>query len=90
MKFCYHGNHYANEYFLFSPKYKDIEKPFTKFHNLHPFFGGKSNPFWRQIGISKDLKKQKINIFHGLSHEIPFGLKKNNIKCKCFLEKDLL
>jgi glycosyltransferase involved in cell wall biosynthesis len=35
--------------------------------------------FWRTIGICKDLKKEKIDLFHGLSNEIPIGLKKIGI-----------
>lgn len=36
--------------------------------------------YWRQKGIIKDLKRDQIEIFHGLSGEIPIGLQKNNIK----------
>jgi len=35
--------------------------------------------FWRSFGIVKDLKKEKIDLFHGLSNEIPVGLKKAGI-----------
>ncbi len=38
------------------------------------------NFFWRSFGVVKDAKDDKIEIFHGLSHEIPFGLKNANIK----------
>ena len=37
-------------------------------------------PIWRSFGILKDLKKEKIDIFHGLSHEIPFGIYRTKIK----------
>jgi glycosyltransferase involved in cell wall biosynthesis len=36
--------------------------------------------YWRQKGVVKDLVNDKIDIFHGLSGEIPSGLKKKNIK----------
>lgn len=36
--------------------------------------------FWRTIGIITDLKKNTPAIFHGLSNEIPFGLKQAGIK----------
>ena len=42
---------------------------YQKFYNL-----------WRQIGIVKDLKKDGIELFHGISGEIPWGLRQNNIK----------
>ncbi len=34
---------------------------------------------WRSFGIVKDLLKDKVDLFHGLSNEIPFGLKKARI-----------
>ena len=35
---------------------------------------------WRSRGLLKDLKKQKIKIYHGLSNELPFGIHKTGIK----------
>lgn len=35
---------------------------------------------WRQLFIIEDLKKDKIQIFHGLTGEIPYGLKKAGIR----------
>jgi glycosyltransferase involved in cell wall biosynthesis len=31
-------------------------------------------PFWRSIGMSSAINALKPDIFHGLSHELPFGL----------------
>ncbi len=42
---------------------------YSKFYNL-----------WRQKGVVKDLVSDKINLFHGLSGEIPSGLNKTKIK----------
>lgn len=39
-----------------------------------------SRSFWRMKGILKDLKKDKIDLYHGLSHELPFGIQKAGIK----------
>lgn len=36
--------------------------------------------YWRSNGVKKDLVKDQIDIYHGLSHEIPSGLKKKGIK----------
>lgn len=74
-----------NNYFLYNPKPSDAKlfeanntnvfekKPsssfYTKFYNL-----------WRQKGVVKDLTKDGVTIFHGLSGEIPRGLSANNIK----------
>lgn len=34
------------------------------------------HPFWRSCCIKNDIKKHNIDIFHGLSHELPFCLPK--------------
>ena len=36
--------------------------------------------YWRSFGIKSALKRNKLDIFHGLSHEIPFGIQKTGIK----------
>lgn len=36
--------------------------------------------YWRGCSIKKELKKDKIDIFHGLSHEIPLNIHKTDIR----------
>ncbi|WP_455628267.1 glycosyltransferase family 4 protein [Parabacteroides chinchillae] len=36
--------------------------------------------FWRSVALSSVLQKDKIELFHGLSNELPCGLKKRGIK----------
>lgn len=74
-----------NEYFLYNPK-KSTQNLFqinhsTIFEKLPstPFYKKLYN-VWRQRGIISDLKKDDITLFHGLSGELPSGLKKNKIK----------
>ncbi len=38
------------------------------------------NFYWRSVSIIKDLVKDEIDIFHGLSAELPIGIKKSKIK----------
>lgn len=38
------------------------------------------NKYWRRKNVIKDLERDNIQIFHGLSGEIPIGLHKKNIK----------
>ena len=38
------------------------------------------NFYWRSVSIIKDLEKDKIDVFHGLSAELPIGIKRSNIK----------
>lgn len=74
-----------NHYLLYNPKIKKkinfsiensnvIEK--TPIGFINTFFKN----FWRQCAIISDLKRDKIDIFHGLSGELPFKLSQNNIK----------
>ena len=70
-----------NRYKLFAQKKTDlftmpdsaeIIKPRTRITNYF-------SSYWRFHLISKLLKKNKIDVFHGLSHLIPFGLDKTGI-----------
>lgn len=71
-----------NEYHLYSPKAgtslaieRFLQPPF---HVHTPTTLFKS--YWRSRGIVSQLKKDKLDIFHGLSHEIPIGLRHSKIK----------
>ena len=35
---------------------------------------------WRSHGIVRDLKKDKVQLYHGLSGELPWGIRKSGIK----------
>ena len=50
---------------------KNIITPSSFFLNSFRLFGEE---------ISAELKKHEIDLFHGLSHEIPYGLKKQGIR----------
>ncbi len=41
------------------------------------FFGKKLKSLWRLFGVNKQIKRDSLDIFHGLSGEIPIGLSKN-------------
>ena len=71
-----------NEYFLFNPK-KAKTQSFSipngsKEINPNKPIWRKLSSFWRQGPISQQVKELNIDVFHGLSGEIPRGLK--NIK----------
>lgn len=70
----------SNEYIKYTPKIKgywfednSIKLPKGRLNNLLP-------SLWRSNGIIKDLLNDDIDIYHGLSGEIPKGLKKTPIK----------
>ncbi len=75
--------HPENNYFLFTPKIKssaeterflvnDLYKTIlpTSFFKLG----------WRSFTIKKQLKENKIDLYHGLSHELPVNIDKTSIK----------
>jgi glycosyltransferase involved in cell wall biosynthesis len=70
-----------NQYAVFVPA--PAQKPLSLLEYPSILFQYPKNQlfkiFWRTIGICKDLKKEKIDLFHGLSNEIPIGLKKIGI-----------
>lgn len=70
-------------YFLYTPKVKRIES--TRFFLDSPGFHihtppKKSNILWRSLGVKRLLRKHGIQVYHGLSHEIPIGIQKTEIK----------
>lgn len=73
----------GNEYFLFTPKTKDaIYDSFpenSKIIEPHSFY--KMWPsWWRTYGECKEITELKLDIFHGLSHELPLGIKRTNAR----------
>ena len=76
-----------NDYLLYTPN--------NKLNNRLDFLKNQSNisirsphklldkifsSFWRTKNILNDLEKDNIDIYHGLSHEIPIGIEKTKIK----------
>ncbi len=71
-----------NAYFLYTPRITKNEE--TRFFLNSPLFNvqmPKRGPgaFWRTYGIRRDLRRHKVQLFHGLSHEIPLGIHKTGI-----------
>ena len=71
-------NYKANEYFLFTPKqtnlfntsaYQNIQvvMPQTPLDKLF-------TAYWRSNSVKKDIAAKGIDIYHGLSHEIPYNI----------------
>ena len=72
----------SEDLYLYTPEVMDIRgrewinslegKATIKYPNSS--FEKKLPTFWRSFLLPHDLKKDHLDIFHGLSHEIPFGL----------------
>ena len=76
-----------NEYHLFSPKIEQNEETDFFFDKKNVFIHyprSGSSPWWRTITMSHEVNAIKPHIFHGLSHELPFGLNKDIKKLVSF------
>lgn len=73
-----------HQYLLFHPKPKSIDwLPLTGNMSEHlpkKFWHRKFKSLWRSKYIVPTLKSSKIDIYHGLSGELPIGIEKTNIK----------
>lgn len=70
-------------YFLFTPRLNPQEE--THFFQNDPLFSvhtakGKFAPLWRMRGMVRDLEKLDIQLYHGLSHEIPLKIQHTDIR----------
>ena len=75
--------HQEHQYYLFNPKPGELFQ--LKGENLHEvlptgLFNNLFRSAWRSSWVKKDLSRLKIDLYHGLSHEIPIGIKKTGIK----------
>lgn len=72
-----------HQYFLFNPKpsKKFSKPPFENVHEVLPggFVSKTLSSLWRSKWVVKDLQKAGIQLYHGLSHEIPVGIEKTSI-----------
>lgn len=77
-------NNPENIYYLVNPKYRKkytIPKNLKNVKEINPknILYKNISAIWRQKTVVKDLTALNIDIFHGLSGEIPIGLEKQNI-----------
>lgn len=75
-----------NEYILYSPSpgkegLRNRIHPSPNVHFSYPrtFLGKKASFLWRSGFIAKRLSKEGVDLFHGLSNELPWGLKSRGI-----------
>lgn len=73
-----------NKYFLFtpsiSPSYGDLKFPSSEIIRPKSLPSVLLKSFWRSKGIIKDMRKCGLDVYHGLSHELPIGIKETGIK----------
>ena len=72
--------HSENEYYLYTTKKTNNFTSNAKIVTPTSFFHKTFKSVWRGYGITKQLVKDKIDIYHGLSHDLPKGIEKTSIK----------
>ena len=73
----------SHEYFLFNPKSSSVFQFDEKnIHEVlpHQFPSTMFTSAWRSGWVKKDLRKLRIDLYHGLSHEIPVGIQQTKIR----------
>lgn len=72
-----------NQYYLFNPKAstKYQKASFSNLHEVQPeqVHSKLLNSLWRSSWVKKDFEHYGIQLYHGLSHEIPVGIRKTGI-----------
>ena len=71
-----------NSYTLFTPKIStELFENYNRFQVVSPpnWYKGFLKPLWRSLFLSGKLKKHGLDIFHGLSNELPSGIHKTGI-----------
>ncbi len=76
-----------NKYFLYTPKNNNnprlsfiSDRNNTFIRTPESLINKALKAYWRSKSIVRDLFINKIDIYHGLSHELPIGIEKTNIK----------
>lgn len=71
-----------NQYLVYSPKVKSSRQidAFFEAENIQLKLPINGTFLWRSLNILKDLLRDKVQVFHGLSHEIPFAIQHTKIK----------
>lgn len=77
-----------NDYILYAPKKREnarldaLTKQYGQLHLAFPTAGiwKKLSSLWRVYGITKQLKQENIDLFHGLSNELPLNIENSPVK----------
>lgn len=76
-----------NEYVLFAPRQQvntrleALQKRFAQLITVFPdtWIGRKLSAWWRVWGVTSQLSREEVDVFHGLSNELPLNISSGNI-----------
>ena len=75
----YHQAFPEDELFLFTPSIKQDQRTqsflSTDFNIVQP----RNKLLWRTLHVVEDIHQSKVDVYHGLSHELPIGISKLDI-----------
>ena len=75
-----------HDYFLYTPVFEiKNQRWFAKYHKIKikrpkNFLFETFSPLWRSWFLSQDIRQDDLHVFHGLGHELPFGIEKLHVK----------
>lgn len=78
-----HKYYPQNEYVLFTPEIRaNLFKEYHFFDTVVPrkILDRSFKSFWRSYKMGGQISKNRINIFHGLSNELPTGIDRQHVK----------
>jgi glycosyltransferase involved in cell wall biosynthesis len=80
-----HHNFPGEDYFLYTPTLKNTVAFINNNTNIHPCtpaytLGKVGGAYWRSFRLGHRMKRDRIDIFHGLSNELPYDLNRKSLK----------
>ncbi len=74
----------GNEYFMFTPEFTKrfdfVNDDSAQTILPHNIFQKAFPAYWRTNGLNRELQKYDLDIYHGLSNEIPYNINKSSVK----------
>ncbi len=81
---CYPEHSYhlysPNENLTYSKELDQHSNENLIYHYPTSYFQKKMTSYWRRNLISAEIKASKIDVYHGLSHELPIGIEKSGAR----------
>lgn len=70
----------ANHYTLYTERVSDDPEVTPFLHSPYEVVRPRRKFLWRLWRVSRDVRRAKIDIFHGLSHDLPIGIRRSGAR----------